>query len=607
MEMFVDEAQAEEHVKRSHAYTGVECRTCRQTFSTSYGRERHEKKHTHPVNCPRVFCECRFQSEEEAIEHSGEGRCRSSRNLYICPVSQCRLAVVGIVVPKGVLERHWNKHLEHGHIAQVDKIKYERGDPPPLKRLDLADNIYRHNARCFPDDQKIDNSNDAEDDDESQSLSEATTEANLQPTKDGEPGPSEDMDESGFTEFVELVGSQNLKSPEDFLNFISKVSKGKGKSQLGKGSWFGTALLPDDVEDLFSDVHCGCILAHNVAVFGEHPNIKINFFARGRKCAGPGLGTKWFVTEPCPCDMVIDLDTACLRVTRSRSGITITLCLQCVACQETKKVRRVLHYLEAGSQIQKVDFSFLRNMFRNAAKQQWEVKGKARQHFERIQQRAKEIENGRPGASMIILDDEFTIVGNTLMEFAAVEYMSGNTIINTLIDHDKDIWEISESKKLTVLNYMHMKAVYSAGRGLPLLNVHDVAEMIKNSGITPDTIVLVWHNGTTDLDLLRDFLATGQRGYERLIPNNANCISLLQFFRENLPPIVWENKTGVFPVGLEILFPVIYPGSNLVGRNHQAEVDCCQTRLVMKALEWLCQPISQRGPVWNTGPKFILK
>ena len=34
----------------------------------------------------------------------------------------------------------------------------------------------------------------------------------------------------------------------------------------------------------------------------------------------------------------------------------------------------------------------------------------------------------------------------------------------------------------------------------------DLAGMLKNAGVSPKSIILVWHLGWTDVDLVRDFL-----------------------------------------------------------------------------------------------------
>lgn len=43
----------------------------------------------------------------------------------------------------------------------------------------------------------------------------------------------------------------------------------------------------------------------------------------------------------------------------------------------------------------------------------------------------------------------------------------------------------------------------------------------------------------------------------------------------------------------------MYPRHGLVGLNHQALVDCQQTRLVCMAYEELCRPIAERGREWQ--------
>lgn len=53
-----------------------------------------------------------------------------------------------------------------------------------------------------------------------------------------------------------------------------------------------------------------------------------------------------------------------------------------------------------------------------------------------------------------------------------------------------------------------------------------------------------------------------------------------------------------FPMSLEILFPVFYPGHSLVGLNHRAQEDCLQTRLLLLAYEEICKPVLERGKQW---------
>lgn len=65
------------------------------------------------------------------------------------------------------------------------------------------------------------------------------------------------------------------------------------------------------------------------------------------------------------------------------------------------------------------------------------------------------------------------------------------------------------------------------------MNVDQFAASIVQSGITPNTMVLVWHWYDPDLDVVRRYLASAKEGYGNLLPLE-NCIPLIQFFRDTL-------------------------------------------------------------------------
>lgn len=49
-----------------------------------------------------------------------------------------------------------------------------------------------------------------------------------------------------------------------------------------------------------------------------------------------------------------------------------------------------------------------------------------------------------------------------------------------------------------------------------------------------------------------------------------------------------------FPTKLEILFPLLFSGHRLVGKNRRAMVDALQLRLMVKLFEEFCKPLNQR-------------
>jgi hypothetical protein len=127
------------------------------------------------------------------------------------------------------------------------------------------------------------------------------------------------------------------------------------------------------------------------------------------------------------------------------------------------------------------------------------------------------------------------------------------------------------------------------------MNVHEIAMKIQQAGITQDTAVIVYHKSAFDLKLLRRYLESG--GYFDLLPLDTNCIMMANILRPQLRDRLLGGKK--VPLRLEVLFPLMYPRHSLVGLNHQALVDCQQTRLICMAYEELCKPIAERGEEWH--------
>jgi hypothetical protein len=114
-------------------------------------------------------------------------------------------------------------------------------------------------------------------------------------------------------------------------------------------------------------------------------------------------------------------------------------------------------------------------------------------------------------------------------------------------------------------------------------------------GITQSTVILVYHATNFDLRLLRRFLESA--GYFGYLPPEENCIPMVNILRPHMSDRLPSGRR--FPLKLEVLFPLMFPRHSLVGLNHQALVDCQQTRLVCMAYEELCRPIAERGQEWQ--------
>ncbi|KAL7953833.1 hypothetical protein V8C34DRAFT_317822 [Trichoderma compactum] len=140
--------------------------------------------------------------------------------------------------------------------------------------------------------------------------------------------------------------------------------------------------------------------------------------------------------------------------------------------------------------------------------------------------------------------------------------MSGDVLINTLIEH-VDGLDLGDSW-VKVASQNHANHVFSTTRA-----------------------------SKCDLRILRDFLESA--GCSGILPPDEHCIPLIHILRSNLPKV--EQK--VFPTRLEVLFPVMYPGHHLIGLNHDAVIDCRQTRLVCIGFNELCRPVAERGQQWR--------
>ena len=121
------------------------------------------------------------------------------------------------------------------------------------------------------------------------------------------------------------------------------------------------------------------------------------------------------------------------------------------------------------------------------------------------------------------------------------------------------------------------------------LDVFAVAEALEDSGVTKDSVILVWHSTYYDLILLSNFLESA--GANLPLPSRENRVRLVPHVRANVPP----HNGKPFPATLSTIFPELFPCHELVGRNHRALVDCQQTLLVMTAFEEFAKPIDSPG------------
>src|ERR1700730_5247285 len=110
-------------------------------------------------------------------------------------------------------------------------------------------------------------------------------------------------------------------------------------------------------------------------------------------------------------------------------------------------------------------------------------------------------------------------------------------------------------------------SVYGSDRSkcTGLCDVDEAARQLRNAGMTPETLILVWHVSYMDLTLLRELLESG--GYNNILPPNDNCVRMVPQYRNGLPTSPTRKR---FPAKLDVLFPLLFAGHSLVGQNHRA-------------------------------------
>lgn len=140
--------------------------------------------------------------------------------------------------------------------------------------------------------------------------------------------------------------------------------------------------------------------------------------------------------------------------------------------------------------------------------------------------------------------------------------------------------------------------VYKGGKNTDLLSVHDIAARCREGGVTSESVVLTWHIHARDLVLLRRLFE--EAGYDDILPPDNNCVPMIPQFRKNLPTISGKLVT----TRLEVLFPHMFRGHELIGQNHQALADAQQLRLMVMQFEELCKPLEERTQVpRGAGPR----
>ncbi|KAI0430588.1 hypothetical protein F5Y09DRAFT_330948 [Xylaria sp. FL1042] len=555
---FSRQLDAWKHANTVHRLLRVPCPladeyNCPKTFSALGDAKSHSLSHTGvKFACPvaeECGCDSVFAFQRSAQDHAklhmllsahdvlqhAEDRDHRVIELFLCPIQTCRSATIGKQFTLDSVETHRKLHVSLGHIESGDFHE----------SLDLA--------AVFPRNESLPGIRDTDSD--------------------------SDVDEI---------------DPED----ISNASDGGGKVQ---DEFFSEEEKGDELESgILTMEHRLRILRRNTITWnvggtGSAKHLKVRLGNLGLTCRGPTGGTRNMIFQRCPKAVTIDLDTARLLL----RGTKLILDGRCVACHVHYGLRCFLkdHGIEP-LQEPKTQTSVCTTP--GCKRLSFQGYSNCAEHLSYM---ALDNHNGKPNFRTELFREMFKTATRREWTFQP-QYnvrVSGKILVNTTIDHQGAILHNTPTEFLPLWSHISKskaKHVYSSTRNsdrISHMNVHEVASKIQQVGITRDTIILVYHVSTFDLRLLRRFLESA--GYIGLLPPDENCIPMVNILRRHMSDRLPGGR--LFPLGLEMLFPLMYPRHTLVGLNHQSLVDCQQTRLVCMAYEQLCRPIAERGQEWQ--------
>lgn len=133
------------------------------------------------------------------------------------------------------------------------------------------------------------------------------------------------------------------------------------------------------------------------------------------------------------------------------------------------------------------------------------------------------------------------------------------------------------------------------------LTSRQVADKLREQGVTPKTLFVTWHNCNADLSALRKWLES--EGEYGVLPDDSQCLPILVYFRRNLKAV--KRKDGrAFPLNLPLLFP-LFMGTlhKLAGRNHHASIDAQQLYYMVEIFAMLCRSPEDRPDGWLNHPQ----
>lgn len=221
--------------------------------------------------------------------------------------------------------------------------------------------------------------------------------------------------------------------------------------------------------------------------------------------------------------------------------------------------------------------------------------------FQSVVDQLQKVRDGRDAeVSLLTLDTEFISTSRRILEVAVGELHSGRVLLSAKVDHQCTTEELLKkpdgrpmNTRAQMISFQSLRKVYGSSgqeRCPGKKTAREIAETLQKAGVTPTSIILVWHLNTFDLTILRELLDSA--GYRNILPSEENCIPVIKHYRAGLPA---KDRFGrPFSAKLDHLFPILFAEHELVGTNHNAMPDIQMLRLMVLLLIQLQKPPSGR-------------
>lgn len=625
-QIFRSQTYAKSHVKSVHGNTSIPCPDgCEKTFHSTVAAMAHSRKMHRgarvqcPEGCDRSFhtvsdanihvnfvhhgirypcpynCGQSFTTPSNARSHAENMHFKPDTILYyICMIPNCVSAVQRRLLPRGTVYGHIKRHEERGqqkeHLNELSAYEKVWIDRPPERYLPSS--ISRLGDRVESPEAAADSATNVAFED---NLIIGAAEALM------DEDDKEDSDSFLDPDIPETFFLQH--NPSSVRAYNQKI--------LSKFHHNGGIQLPN--------------------VLGLYPKARLVPPSRGQCCIGPQQSVLGMVVETCPQGTVITDSTAYLNEPSCfDSAKVLSYSPRCCACHISLTVQRSLRRagfpkqpdqghctyrscvrsnvngftLCARHLIAKTPLSSsnddrpINEQLTAALSHGWEHDDP----FRHVCEVSQLIAEGRlPQGRLVCVDLEYSSRSRKIFEIGVCEYVSGKTVINCRVWHSCTFDELigsgvcgkttADDHGLQAISKAALK-VYGlqdtpkngefegAMKSSNFSTARDVARGLQHANVTPQTTVIAWATNRSDLRILREFLA--EDGCLGILPQDDKCFLPLFHYGRKLPKLRDGSK---FPLKQDVLFPLLFPGHDLVGFNHRALADALQLRLITKKLE----------------------